>query len=223
MNGMRQGGGVIPVGVAIVLLAVLTAAAAAQDAPMALPSGDTGPAPTLVVDSDPPGAVVILRGAYEWTGLTPWRLYREATGLYRVEVRLAGYETWSGEVVLGTGNTCQLQVRLGKRTMAKALLRSTLIPGWGQMYRGQKVKGTLLALSSVLAAGGVVWTHEAYRNDVDDFESARRAFERETRWEDWPARYERVRRAAEKADEGYDHRQIALAALGGVYALNLLD
>ena len=223
MNGMWQRGPAVPIGIAVLLLALVAVSAAAQDPGAATPPGGISATPTLVVESAPPGAVVILRGTYEWTGLTPWRLYRELSGLYRVEVRLPGYETWTGEVVLGTGGIGQLQVKLGKKTVAKSLLRSMVIPGWGQLYRGERVKGTLFLLGSAVAAGGVVWTHEAYRDDVDDFDAAKRAYERETRWEAWPARYEAVRRASAKADRGYDRRRVALASLGGIYAVNLLD
>jgi hypothetical protein len=223
MNGMRQRGGAVPIGIAVLLLALAAVSAAAQDLPAATPPGGISATPTLVVDSTPPGAVVILRGTYEWTGLTPWRLYREVSGLYRVEVRLPGYETWTGEVVLGTGGIGQLQVTLGRKTVAKSLLRSAVVPGWGQLYRGERLKGTLFLLAGAMAAGGVVWTHEVYRDEVDDFNAAKRAYERETRWESWPARYEVVRRASEKADRAYDRRRVALAGLGGIYAVNLLD
>ena len=223
MNGMRQSGGAVRVGIAVLLLALSAVSAAAQDPPATTPPGGISAAPTLVVDSDPPGAVVILRGTYEWTGLTPWRLYREVSGLYQVEVRLPGYETWNGEVVLGTGGISQLQVKLGRRTLAKSLLRSMVIPGWGQIYRGQRLKGTLFLLGSAVGAGGVVWTHEAYRNEVDDFDAARRAYEQTTLLEDFQARYEVMRRASERADRGYDRRRVALVGLGGIYAVNLLD
>lgn len=223
MNGMRQCGGAVPVGMAVLLLALLVGSAAAQDPPAVIPTDGVSATPTLVVESDPPGAVVTLRGTYEWTGLTPWRLFREVSGLYQVEVRLPGYETWTGEVMLGAGGIGQLQVKLGKRSGAKALLRSMVIPGWGQLHRGQRLKGTLFVLGGAVAAGGVLWTHEAYRNEVDDFDAAKRAYEQATRWEDWPARYEVVRRASRQADRAYDRRRVALVGLGGICAVNLLD
>jgi hypothetical protein len=201
----------------------VAASAAAQDPPVATPPGGIGATPTLVVDSAPPGAVVILRGAYEWTGLTPWRLYREVSGLYRVEIRLPGYEAWTGEIVLGPGGIGQLQVKLGKKTVEKSLLRSVVVPGWGQLYRGQKSKGTLLVLGSAVAAGCVVWTHEAYRDDVDDFDAARRVYEDIRVEGDLRAGLEVVRRASEKADRSYDRRRVALFGLGGIYAVNVLD
>jgi hypothetical protein len=223
MNGIRHRGAVLPAGAAVLLLALLAAPAAAQAPPAAVPVTGAPAAPTLVVDSDPPGAVVILRGPYEWTGRTPWRLFREASGLYRVEMRLPGYETWKGEVVLGEGGIGQLKVKLGKRTLAKSLIRSALVPGWGQVYRGQRAKGALFLVGTVLAAGGVGWTHEDYRNRVDDFNAAKRNFQQAYRLEDFHASYEEVRRASANADRAYDRRRFALTALGGVYALNLFD
>lgn len=223
MNEMRQCGGAVPVGTAVLLLALVTFTAAAQDVPAVLPTGGITATPTLVVDSDPPGAVVTLRGTYEWTGLTPWRLYREASGLYRAEVRLPGYDTWTGDVVLGAGGISQLQVKLGKKTPAKALMRSMVIPGWGQMYRGQRLKGTLFVVGSAVAAGAAVWTHEVYRDRVDKFDEASQDYIDASRWEDHAPLYEVARRASEKADRAYDRQRVAMACLGGVYALNLLD
>jgi hypothetical protein len=224
MNGTRQPGAMILAGTTVLLLALLSAAAAAQEPAAAPPAtSPTSTAPTLVVESSPPGAVVTLRGPYEWTGVTPWRLYRDVHGLYRVEARLPGYETWSGDAVLGPGGVSQLQIKLGRRTLAKVLLRSAVIPGWGQVYRGQKAKGALFLVGSVVAAGGVCWAHEAYRDDVDDFDSAKRAYEQATRLEDLPALYEAVRHASDHADRGHERRTLALAVLGGIYGLNLLD
>lgn len=223
MNAIRQSGAAIPAGTAILLLALVIAPAAAQEPAAAPPAESPTVVPTLAVDSDPPGAVVILRGPYEWTGLTPWRLYREVRGLYRIEVRLPGYETWTGESVLGPDGVSQLQIKLGRKTAAKTLLRSAVIPGWGQVYRGQRRKGALYLVGSVVAAGGFGWAHEAYRSEVDDFNAAKRAYETVTRLEDMPVRYEVVRRASEKADRAYDRRLFALAAFAGIYGLNLLD
>lgn len=223
MKDMRQWGVVVLAGAVAVLLALLAAPAGAQEAPVTTPATNPTAAPTFVVNSDPPGAVVILHGPYEWSGVTPWRLYRQVSGLYQAEVRRPGYETWKGEVVLGPGGVNSLEVKLSQKSGLRSFARSALVPGWGQIYRGQRLKGALLLTGTLAAAGAVIWTNEDYANKVDDFNAARRSYERATRLEDLPARFEVVRRASDKADRAYDRRRIALGALGGIYALNLLD
>ena len=136
---------------------------------------------------------------------------------------MPGYETWTGEVMLGPGGIGQLQVKLGRKTATKTLLRSAVLPGWGQIYRGQKWKGAFFITGTAVGVGAVIWTNEIYRDEVEDFEAAERAYEQSTHLEEWPARYEAVRHASAEAEDAYDNRGIALACLAGFYALNLVD
>lgn len=81
----------------------------------------------------------------------------------------------------------------------------------------------MFVVGTVVGVGAVIWTNEIYRDEVDNFEAAERTYEQSTHLEEWPARYEAVRHASSEAEDAYDHRSIALACLGGFYALNLLD
>jgi TM2 domain-containing membrane protein YozV len=200
--------------------------ARAQDTPTgteAPPSVGLPAGSTLYIQSEPPGAVVVLRGPYEWVGVTPWRLSREVSGLYHVEARLPGYDTWKSDVIFGAMGGQQLHITLGRKTTTKALLRSLFIPGWGQIYRGSRGKGWLVLTGAAIAGGAFFVTDDAYRSAVDDFDAARDRYEEATRLEDLDDRWAEVRSASREADRRWDRRRIAWGALAGVYTFNLLD
>lgn len=198
--------------------------ALSQPTTPATPPGNpaaTGLAPALIVISDPPGATVLLQGAYEMIGTTPWTLTRNVSGVYQVEVRRPGYETWRSEVVVGTGAT--LSVQLSKKTRLRAFARSLIIPGWGQSYAGNRGKGHFFFFSELIALGGTIALHELYENEVDDFDDAAERYRSATKVEEIPALRAKMNARARDADRAYDRRQGALAVAAGIYALSALD
>src|SRR5512140_204925 len=66
-------------------------------------SGAVSYGTNVTITSIPPGAVVSLIGPYRWVGQTPWNLVRDISGLYGIEARAPGYETWRGDAVFGPG------------------------------------------------------------------------------------------------------------------------
>lgn len=185
--------------------------------------GNGAGASGLIVNSVPAGAVVTLRGPYEWVGVTPWRLSRQVSGLYHVEARRPGYETYTSEVVLGAEGWQELNLKLSRRSIEKAFVRSLVLPGWGQAYRGSKTKGFFI-FAGTIAAGAAFAVFDAdYQSTLDDYDAARSRYERAVRLEDLDDRWADVVRASNRADDKWDRRKIALGALGGIYAFNLLD
>lgn len=187
------------------------------------PTATPSELPSLVITSEPTGAVVTLRGPYEWVGQTPWQLYREVSGLYRVEARLPGYESYESEVTLGAGGVRELRIQLSRRTRLKAASRSMLFPGWGQAYNGSRGKGLLMSFAALGAGAGLLVTHEMYNDDLDTFNERKRAYERSTRQGDLQALHAAVEDASDDAERAYDRRQVVGAIALGVYAASVLD
>jgi hypothetical protein len=180
--------------------------------------------PTLVIESNPAGAIVTLRGDYEWVGQTPWKLFRAISGTYAVEARRPGYETWRGQAVLGPGGVRELKITLSRKSEIRALGRSILVPGWGQVYEGSRGKGVLMMSAAAVAGAGLIWTHELYRDRVDQFDQARTAFEQA---DQLGAQWDKLRadldRASQRADRAYERRKLALGVTAGVYLLSVVD
>ena len=123
MKEIGRGRTAFAAALALVVLLARAGVSTAQDGtettpPAALGASAEG-APSLSITSDPPGVVVTLRGPYEWIGVTPWKIYREVAGLYRIEARRPGYETWESEIVLGPGGIRDLKIELARKTTFK--------------------------------------------------------------------------------------------------------
>jgi hypothetical protein len=216
--------------VVLVLFSLAAPAARAQTPPSGAVPGDlpqSGATPavsTVLIDSDPAGAVITLKGPYVLVGQTPWLLDRDLRGLYQVEARLPGFEPWRREVVLGMGGPQKIKIKLERRTTGRAFGRSLLFPGWGQIYRGSKGKGAFLASAWMLALGASLYTEIVYQGRLDDFKAARSDFEaRRQLGESWDSAYALVQRRSGRADQAYGRRTIAVGAAAGIYALSALD
>lgn len=80
--------------------------------------------------------------------------------------------------------------RTTKKYGARGFWRSTICPGWGQMYKGSKAKGITILLAEAAAIGGIIFCEnerasyeskmlsqpqfiKTYKTKVDNFETAR--------------------------------------------------
>lgn len=207
---------------ACVLTATLPDSAAwAQNAPA--PAVNVPPAISLVVNSTPSGATVLLHGPYELVGTTPWTITRDLTGVYQLEVRKSGYESWKGEVVVAPGAGSAIDVDLHAKSRLRAFARSLVVPGWGQSYLGNPNRGRTYLALEVLALGGWAYTQAVYQEKVDDFDRAAKNYRNEHRESELPALRRKLNQANDDADTAYDRRQLVAGAVVGVWALSLCD
>ena len=59
-----------------------------------------------------------------------------------------------------------------EKTPAGAVLRSLVIPGWGQWYNDQKLKAVIVFAGEAALVGNVVYYHQKAKNSTDPFEQA---------------------------------------------------
>jgi hypothetical protein len=174
--------------------------------------------------SRPTGAIVYFEGEYGLAGRAPYTIAHHLKGYYKIRAKKWGYEDWTGEFLFtGKGNE-KLSIKLPRKTRAKALLRSTLFPGWGQAYADQKVKGAIIATAQLSTLGVFIYHNVKYNNALDDFNAASNAFQRN---QNDPAQRPALLSALNVAQAGLDsrfqkRRRAALLA-GTVYVYNLLD
>jgi hypothetical protein len=206
------------------LLVLIGAASADQVSGQSEPLIPGAPGdPVLTVRSDPPGAIVRLRGEHEFVGRTPWNLHRPLSGLFTMEAFAPGYDVWERQVYLDPTAPQDIFVKLSRKSRLGAAARSLLIPGWGQRYNGARTRGWFYTLAEVgaLGASWIFW--EVYQDKVDDFEAASERY-RNARDE---AAVREARRAVmeadEEADDAYDRHRLALTVAGGIYAVALVD
>jgi len=98
------------------------------------------------------------------------------------------------------------------RTTSGAVYRSVLMPGWGQFYNRQAVKGGLFVGSEVVAAGLAVTFHllgAHYQSQYDKMGAG--------------TPQSKVDAKIDQAETNFSRRNWALIALAVVHAANILD
>lgn len=93
----------------------------------------------------------------------------------------------------------------------KGLWRSAIVPGWGQLYKGAKVKGGLMLGGTVVLAGGIVYT-ECMRADY--WKKQRNGYAKNTAQKQFYYKKEKGFATA---------RNICIGGLCALYVYNLVD
>jgi len=109
------------------------------------------------------------------------------------------------------------------RTRSDAVLRSALIPGWGQLYNRQESKGGLLMFSAVALAGGGVLFQLLGSSAESSYASISRDNQGECTGRTPDQLVACVASVRERAESRYGMARTLFLGLGAVYAYNLLD
>lgn len=181
----------------------------------------------VTIRSSPPGAEVILEGDATVTAITPTTIHYPLIGDYRLTVKRKGFETYRTNVSLDPGRATQLDVELSRKTGVKAAARSMFIPGWGQWYTDQKFKSFSFSFLFAGAVGSYFIFDDRFREKEDIFLSRRDAYDNALESGASFGELQRLRdqlaSAQEEAYDAEDARRIAIGAVVGVWALNVLD
>lgn len=202
----------------ILIFSFIVAATVAAQQP-----GSTG----LVVRTTPPGAEVMLEGEAVVTGISPTFFQQQLIGEYKVKVKKYGYENYSTKVILDPTKQMEIAIKLSPKTRFKAAARSLFIPGWGQRYADEKLKGYAFTVLAAGAITGYLIANEDFNDKYDTYESRLDTFDEARRS---GASYAELRtlqqQLADAQSTAYDAenlRRIMIGTVIGVWALNLVD
>jgi hypothetical protein len=152
---------------------VLTIAAAGCLTSWALAQQEqAGPAGNYIFTTNPPGATAYFYGDYELVVNTPANLPSDFAGKYKVKVTRPGYESWTGELSFMPGAPSSVNINLSRKTRIKAGLRSLFIPGWGQHYSGNSLRGAAFTAGTIAAAGVLLYADKRFRDRRDTYNLA---------------------------------------------------
>lgn len=177
----------------------------------------------ILISTRPPGATLYLYGAHDLVANAPARLPSELSGLYKVKITRPGYENWKGELTLVPGFSNEIDIKLSKKTRRKAMLRSLFIPGWGQMYSGNSLRGSVFTTGVIVSAAAAYLTDRRYQKKRSDYDIALGEYYDAQSIED------RVRLKAnlnEKQKTAYDaetDRRTAFVIGAAIWAFNIID
>src|SRR5262245_51011356 len=153
-----------------VLLATAALAAMGAAIPTRTPAQETG---QLVIRSEPPGAHVVLDGAMRVEGTAPFVIDRGIAGGYRAQADLPGYRAWQSRVVFPGSGIDTLMISLEEQKRRDAVMRSVVIPGWGQRYLGRGTESALIFYGTVAMGIAAGYQHARYADAADAYETAR--------------------------------------------------
>ncbi|MBP7279983.1 MAG: hypothetical protein KBA66_00300 [Leptospiraceae bacterium] len=111
-------------------------------------------------------------------------------------------------------------------TRGKAFLRSTALPGWGQMYQNRQIAGTAYFLFFLGGIGFAAHQYKEFKSENRDYDFRSNNYFFALAFQDSNAQYlARIEMQSQKAqmDRALHRAEIAAGVLAGVYLLNLFD
>jgi hypothetical protein len=172
----------------------------------------------------PIGALVFLDGEYSMVGRTPYTIAHFLKGPYRIRATKPGYENWKNDYIFNGQGDDKLSIKLKPKTRYKALLRSALFPGMGQVYSDHKTRGVVISLMQFSAAGVLLYQDFKYTEALNDYNTAVKNFQASQKVQDGQADLiAQVRARKADLDEAYEIRKRWLIITGVIYVYNLAD
>lgn len=165
----------------------------------------------------PTGAFVFLDGEYGLAGRAPYTVTYFLRGNYELKTKLRGYEDWSTDYYFNGKGTEKISIKLSPKTRLKALMRSTVVPGMGQIYSDHRAKGLIISAMQFSSLGILLVQELRYRNSVDDFNAALKAFQNDAN------QRPRLDAAQSQLDRRYTTRRRWAIISASVYVYNLID
>lgn len=186
----------------------------------ALAQGDQG---NLTVISFPTGTIVTLEGEYKLTGVTPVTFNQSLRGVYKLTAVRDGYEDYETRIALTDGDPMQVDFEMVSKTRFKAAFRSLVVPGWGQIYTKQKLRGALYASATVISLLSLYVTDNSFRDRKDDYNAVLTEYEKTRSVDGKRAIRSRLDAAQEEAYDAETVRNIAFGVTAFIWAFNVID
>lgn len=200
------------IGVAVIIAAAFLTPAAGQEA-----QGN------VVINSNPQGSPVILKGDVTLSGVTPIRFNHILSGRYEVIIKREGYESYKSVEYFSNSKEATLTINLAPKTSMKATLRSLIIPGWGQSYYGNKFKSVLFFVGTVASATTFYFVNDHFDSKRDEWIALKDKREDTVDFDERERLEESIREAQEDANNAENWVNIMVGVTAGIYALNVLD
>jgi|GEM_PF-3305425 len=158
----------------------------------------------------------------EIQGVSPLHDLRLPHGDYRVAVSRRLFE--NSEVVVTINEPVQdFMIEMAPRSRRKSILYSLLLPGTGQRYKGQEVKGWAFTAGVVCAATYALVNESARKSAVEDFDTAKAAYMSAITQEEIDYYFSQMESNWDEADEKEKRRNTGWVVCGGIWALNVID
>ncbi len=173
----------------------------------------------VIVDSKPSGAIVELKGLYNFIGRTPFVVPYPIRGRYKIKSTKNGYESVTTNMnFIGEGGK-NLLIRLSPKTRAKAALRSMLFPGWGQIYGDNKFRGIIISTAQLALGLKTLLANNDYKDAQDELDRALYDFDNNSSM----FAFQEVQNKEKDAEKAYNFRNTMIILTASFWIYNVLD
>ena len=178
---------------------------------------------TTIINSDPPGAAISLKGEYIINATTPCRLPENLNGIYYLQASMPGYESWGGEILIVPGQNNRFSFNLSSKTRIKSAVRSMFLPGWGQYYSGQKGRAFVFNLTTIGLGIGAVFADSDFRKKRDNYDRAILDLANAVSADEINRLRDLVITNNREAYDAETTRNMLVIVTAGIYVYNILD
>lgn len=168
----------------------------------------------------PAGSIVKIEG--EEQGSAPVSGIQLPPGKYRIKASRPMYESSSKNVYVEKPSHV-FTVDLRPKTKGKAVLYSLLLPGMGQHYKEQHLKGWLFSIGVASAAGIAVTSESARQDAVEKYDAAYERYLNAMTLDDIDRYYTSAQDAWARAEDSKQVRNFGWIAVGVAWAWNVVD
>ena len=177
----------------------------------------------LTVVSSPVGTAITLEGEYQLAGVTPVTFNQKIVGAYRLTALRDGYEKYETTIILAGDEPFQIDFDMVPKTPFKAAFRSLVVPGWGQMYTKQKLRGVLYTSATFISLISLLIADQDFRDKRDTYNEVRDLYQSTRSIDEKRIIKERLDTHRKEAYDAETVRQIAFGVTAFVWAFNVLD
>ncbi|MFH1892393.1 MAG: DUF5683 domain-containing protein [Candidatus Zixiibacteriota bacterium] len=177
----------------------------------------------LTVTSSPAGTAVMLDGEYELAGVTPVTFNQKLFGVYKLTALRGGYEKYQTTLVLVGDEPRTIKFDMVPKTRSKAAFRSLLIPGWGQMYSGQKLRGAAYTFGAAASLLTLAIVDNDFRDKKDEFNRLNDAYVSARSIDEKRRLKVGVDDAQQAAYDAESSRNIVFGVAALIWAFNVID
>ena len=175
----------------------------------------------VTIESMPNGAEVSING--KRAGETPLRDFTVIAGANEISIKRMGYETHHARVTVSQKNPLNLNPVLIPKTRNKALLKSLLLPGFGQRYSEHKSKGAFISVLQAAAIAGVVVATIRNNNTQNEYDDAYTAYKRAATPDDIKATRKLMKAKHDTVTTARNTQNVVIGATAIIYLYNVID
>jgi len=124
---------------------------------------------------------------------------------------------------LNSGEATRLELDTRPKTRRSAILKSILLPGWGQHYAGKSALSVLYPILQIGALSGVLYAINEYNSRVEEYDQSRDAYLAARDVTVIESARQNMFRKYKGIENAQSQRSAVIAAAAGLWIWNVLD